>query len=293
MGHNCQHHHHSTGNFRTAFFLNLSFTIIEIFGGIISGSLAILSDAIHDLGDTLAIGIAWAAEKFSNKKPNENFTFGLKRFKVISALLNGAILLIGSIGILTFSIQKWLDDTPADIKVEWMLGLAILGVVFNGSAVLRLKKQSGVNARVMRLHLLEDALGWIAVLVGSIVIYFTGWTWIDVLLSVLLSLYIGYNAALNLYTVYEIVMEKSTVQVPELKEKIETIPEVIEICDLHTWTIDGEHHIGTLHILSSLTDTAAQAQLKQQIRQTVNSFGSFHLTIEVEHPDFPCNDSCN
>ena len=175
MGHHHHHHDHShdTGNIKVAFFLNLSFTIIEIIGGLMTNSMAILADALHDLGDSLSLGISWFLEKVSEKKPDETFTFGYARFSLLAAFINSMVLIVGSTIILYHVIPRLLNPEP--VEASGMLLLSILGIVMNGLAVLRLKKGSSMNEKVVTWHLMEDILGWVVVLVASIVLMFVDW----------------------------------------------------------------------------------------------------------------------
>lgn len=157
------HHHHATQNIQLAFFLNLSFTLIEIIGGLWTNSLAILSDALHDLGDSIALGLSWYFAKVSQKPPDERFSYGYQRFSLLGALISSLILVVGSTIILFTAIPRLFHPEP--VHVEGMLLLALLGVIINGVAVLKLKGGKTQNERVVMLHLLEDTFGWIAVLI--------------------------------------------------------------------------------------------------------------------------------
>ena len=190
VGHH-HHHHNGTENIRVAFWLNLAFTIIEIIGGFLTNSLAILSDALHDLGDSLSLGLAWYFQNLSKKGRDRKFSYGYRRFSLLGAIINSIVLVVGSIFIITEAIPRVMD--PQSTNATGMIGLAILGVLVNGAAVLKLKKGHTQNEKVAALHLLEDVLGWVAVLIGSIIIYFTNWFIIDPLLSLGIALFILFN----------------------------------------------------------------------------------------------------
>ncbi|NTW25968.1 MAG: cation transporter, partial [Lentimicrobium sp.] len=164
-------HVHGQGNIAIAFFLNAAFTVIEIIGGMLTNSIAIISDAVHDLGDTFSLGLAWYTEKLAERKPDSRFTYGYKRFPVLAALINSVFLLAASIFVLSQAVPMLFN--PGEVNENGMIWLALLGIIFNGAAVLKLKGGSTLNQRVVRLHLLEDTLGWIAVLVGAVVMKFT------------------------------------------------------------------------------------------------------------------------
>ena len=196
MGHHHSHEQEKGGNIKVAFFLNISFTIIEIIGGVLTNSVAILSDALHDLGDSLSLGLAWYFEKKSKKGRSKNFSFGYKRFSLLGALINAIVLIIGSIFILREAIPRIINPEPVDTK--GMILLAILGIFVNGLAVLRLKKGTSLNEKVISLHLLGDVFGWIAVLIGAIAIYYFNSPIIDPILSFLIAGFILFNVYKNL-----------------------------------------------------------------------------------------------
>lgn len=189
------HHHHSTGNIKVAFFLNLGFAIIEIIGGLFTNSLAILSDALHDLGDSLSLGLAWYFQKYSEKERDQKYTYGYQRFSLLGAYINTIILIIGSIFIIQKSVTRILH--PEEVEALGMILLAILGILVNAAAVLKLQKGTSLNEKVVTLHLMEDILGWVVVLLGSILMYFIYLPIIDPILSLGISIYILYNAFKN------------------------------------------------------------------------------------------------
>lgn len=284
------HIHPVTENLKVAFFLNLSFTIIEFIGGWLTNSMAIMSDAVHDLGDTFAIGSALYLEKLSTKKRDDKFSYGYKRFSPLSAVINSVILLSGSIVIIIETLPRlW---SPTEVHSTGMIGLAILGVVMNGLAVLKLKNSSNShNQKAVMLHLLEDALGWIAVLIGSVLIYFTNWNWIDPLLSLGISAFVLYNAGKNLVEVSKIFLQASPkgVDVELVKEKIKGIDAVLDCHDCHLWSLDGEFHIFTIHVvIQNDLSIDQQVSIKQLVRQTLLAEGIQHATIELELSDEKC-----
>ena len=285
MGHHHHHHHdhsHDTGNIKVAFFLNLSFTIIEIIGGLMTNSMAILADALHDLGDSLSLGIAWFLEKVSGKKPDETFTFGYARFSLLAAFINSMVLIVGSTIILYHVIPRLLNPEP--VEASGMLLLSILGIVMNGLAVLRLKKGSSMNEKVVTWHLMEDILGWVVVLVASIVLMFVDWPIIDPLLSLGLTLYILYNVVGNLKEIVGIFLQKtpSGVSKSELKQALEEELNV-HTHHLHLWSLDGEKTMLSLHleVKDDLT-TDELIEEKSRVRQWLNDHEIDHVTLELE-----------
>ena len=198
-------HDHGTENIVTAFFLNLGFTVIELIGGLLTNSMAILSDAVHDLGDSVALGLAWYFQKFSHKKRDNTYTYGYKRFSLVGALINSVILITGSVLILTETFPRLIHPQQSDPK--GMFILAVIGVAVNGAAMLRLRKGSSLNEKVVSLHMLEDVLGWLAILVGSVVMYFVNVPVLDPIMSLLISLYVLFNVFRNLRSIARIILQ--------------------------------------------------------------------------------------
>ena len=171
-----------------AFALNVGFTIIEFAGGMLTNSTAIMADAVHDLGDSLSIGSAWILNRLAHKEASASFTYGYKRLSLLGALINGVVLILGSFWVLLQAIPRLFD--PVMPAVEGMLGLAILGVAVNGFAAYKLSAGTTLNERVLNWHLLEDVLGWVAVLIVSIVLMFAEIPILDALLAVGFTLFI-------------------------------------------------------------------------------------------------------
>ena len=270
-------------NIKTAFFLNLSFTIIEIIGGIVTNSVAILSDAVHDLGDSFTLGLSWYFQKLSKKPRSNVFTYGYKRFSLLGAIINSLILLVGSVVILLHAIPRLLQPQKPD--VTGMILLAIIGVFINGLAVLRLRKGSSINERVVSLHLMEDVLGWIAVLVGAVIMYFIDAPIIDPILSIGITLYIFFNVFRNMRESLRIILQGSPVKISidEVKKVLLSLTYVDSIHDLHVWSVDSEFNILTIHIVLNKDFTIFYLQeLKKDIRRSMLNLGVQHCTIEFE-----------
>ena len=290
MGHNHDHsHNHSEGNVKVAFFLNLSFTVIEVIGGLYTNSLAILSDALHDLGDSLSLGLSWYFQKLSKKGRTKKFSYGYKRFSLLGAIINSIVLVAGSIFILTKAIQELFN--PGETNVQGMLYLAILGIVVNGAAVLKLRKGESLNEKVVSLHLLEDVLGWVAVLIGSIIMMYTDAPFIDPLLSVLISLFVLYNVYKNLRKSMLVILQgiPEEVSLEDIKEKLKDISEITDVHDNHVWSMDGEYNILAIHLqLDQDYKLSEQAKLKEKVRSQLKDESINHITIEFEGQDENC-----
>ena len=289
-----KHHYSDVKNIKVAFFLNLSFTIIEIIGGILTNSVAILSDAVHDLGDSVTLGLSWYFQKLSKKPRTKVYTYGYKRFSLLGALINSIILLVGSVVILFHAIPRLFNPQQPDTK--GMLILAIIGVIVNGLAVLRLRKGSSINEKVVSLHLMEDVLGWLAVLIGALIMNFVDAPIIDPILSLAISLYIFFNVFRNMREGLRIILQgsPSKLDIDEVENILLTMINVDSVHDLHAWTIDGEFNILTIHVvLKEDISLEKQQKLKIDIRESMLRLGVQHCTIEFELQDEDCEmDNC-
>ena len=284
------HHDHTpqaTGNIRFAFFLNLGFTIIEIIGGILTNSVAILSDALHDFGDSISLGLAWYFQKLSRKGSNARYTYGYKRFSLIGALANSLILVTGSLYILSETIPRLINPQPANEKGMFLL--AILGIVVNGAAVIRLKKGNSLNERVVSLHLLEDVLGWAAILVGSVLMYFFDLPFIDPLLSILISIYILVHVAHSIKESMQILLQATpeSVDLQHIRERLLLHPFIGDVHDMHVWSTDGNYHVMTMHVVLKNENNDVSV-LKDEIRTLLKEEQIEHATIEFEQEGETC-----
>lgn len=283
------HHHGGKKNIKVAFFLNFFFTIIEIVGGLMTNSVAILSDALHDLGDTLSLALAWYFQKISIRGRDNTFSYGYKRFSLLGAIINSIILLVGSIFILIEAIPRLIQPQPSDAK--GMIILAILGVMFNGAAVIRLKGGASFNEKVVRLHLIEDVMGWVAVLIGAVIMYFFDLPVIDPILSLLISAYILLNVMKNLKHTFQIILQGIPVNadVNAIKSYLAGIPQIEDYHDFHIWSMDGEYNILTVHLV--LNESLSMDQLnglKSAIKENLVRKGVHHATIEFENNQEKC-----
>jgi len=266
-----------------AFFLNFSFTLIEFVGGLLTNSVAILSDAVHDLGDSFSLGLSWYFQRVSKKPSTKEYTYGFKRFSLLGAVVNSVVLLAGSVVILMRAIPRLFNPEQPDVK--GMLLLALLGVAVNGLAVLRLRRGSSLNERVVSLHLLEDVLGWVAVLVGAGVMYFVDAPIIDPLLSIGISLFILYNVYRNIRQSMQIILQgaPAAVDMDEVQRAIVKMEGVRSVHDLHAWSVDGQYNVLTIHVVLQREQTMEElGLLKAAIRDTLLLLGVQHTTIELE-----------
>ena len=271
-------------NIFIAFILNLVFSVFEFIGGVFSGSVAIASDAVHDFGDAASIGISYFMERKSKREPDEEYTYGYARYSVIGGLITTLILLVGSVVMIYNAIHRII--VPVGIHYNGMILFAVAGVCVNFCAALFTRKGHSLNQKAVNLHMLEDVLGWAIVLVGAVVMRFTGFTLIDPLMSIGVSLFILIHAIRNLKEIAELFLEKvpHNIAVAEIKEHIEAIDGVLDAHHIHLWSLDGENNFATVHIV---TDREAH-EVKEIIREELREHGIGHVTMEVETSQEAC-----
>ena len=288
--HSHHHDHHSdVKNIKVAFFLNFGFAIIEIIGGFLTNSVAILSDAVHDLGDSLSLGMAWYFQKYSRKKSDNVYTYGYRRFSLVGALANSLVLIIGSILILTEAIPRIFN--PQQANPQGMMLLAVLGIAVNGIAMLRLRRGKTLNKKVVSLHLLEDVLGWVAVLIGSIIMYFWDVPVIDPILSLLIAGYVLFNVFKNMRELFRIILQGTPQEInsDEIQVEILKIDSVKGVHDVHLWTVDGIYNIMTIHVILNQKKSMDEiTEIKNQIRNSLKNNGIEHVTLEFETEEEDC-----
>jgi cobalt-zinc-cadmium efflux system protein len=286
------HNHHSktTGNIRAAFFLNLCFTVIELIGGFVTNSMAILSDALHDLGDSLSLGLSWYLEKYASKKRDAQYTHGYARFSLLSALINAVVLITGSIFILIEAIPRIFNPQQPD--TDGMMWLALLGILFNGMAVARLQGSNSMNQKMVSWHLLEDVLGWVGVLIIAVVMKFYQVPILDGLFSVLFTLFILFNVVKNLKKTLKIFLQgiPENMDVEKLLMDLQSIPNIVSSHDLRIWSMDGQQIVMTLHIVVPAQSSKPEIiQVKNLVVSTARQHGISHVTTEIEYEGEACD----
>ena len=271
-------------NILIAFILNLGFSIFEFIGGTITNSVAIISDSIHDIGDSLSIGVSYFLEKKSKKKPDNKYTYGYIRYSVIGSLITTTILIIGSILVILNSIRRIIN--PVDINYNGMILFAIIGVIVNYLAAYFTKDSHSLNQKSVNLHMLEDVLGWIVVLIGAIIMRFTDIKIIDPILSILVALFILINALKNLKFIIDLFLEKTPkgININEIKEHILKIKGVKDVHHIHVWSLDGYNNYATIHIV----EDNKNKDIKKLVKEVLKEQGIKHTTIELENTDEVC-----
>lgn len=288
MSHN-HSHAYSNNNIKIAFFLNLGFTLLEIVGGLLTNSIAILSDALHDLGDSLSLGVAWYLDRYSRKGQTKRYSYGYGRFSLLGAFINAVVLIIGSLFILSEAIPRLMN--PEHSGAPGMILFAIIGIVVNGVAVLRLRNDRSMNAQVVAWHLVEDVLGWIAVLVVGITLLFIDIHILDPILSVLITLYVLYNVIKNLRKTLDLFLQATpeSINLEDIELELEAIQGVKSSHHTHFWSLDGEHHVLTTHLVvdqnASKDDIVSVKAVSKNIAKDLRIE---HLTVEIEYENEDC-----
>ena len=277
-------------NIFITFLVNLFFSIFEFVGGIITHSNAIVSDAIHDMGDALSIGIAFILEKKSKQKPDHKYTYGYTRYSVIGSFITTIVLLISSVLVIWHSIERIMN--PVDINYNGMILFAIVGIIANSFAAFITREGDSLNQKTVRLHMLEDVLGWIVVLIGAIVMRFTDFVIIDPILSIGVAGFILYKAFGHFKIILDLFLEKipDAISIDEIKEHLSHIDGVKDVHHIHVWSIDGVNNYATMHVIVDEVDN----KIKGEIREELEEHGINHVTIELELPGEHCHDEeCN
>ncbi len=283
-----QHESGDTGDLKFAFFLNLSFTLLELVGGVLVNSVAVLSDALHDLGDSVSLGLAWALEHYANRKSDQRFSYGYRRFSLLGALINGLILIGGSLFIFAETLPRL--SQPESFNVPGLILFAIVGVVANGAAALRLRGSSSTNAQVVGWHLIEDVLGWAAVLIVGVVSLFADVPILDPILSLLIMAFVLVNVLRNLRKTAALFLQgvPRSVDLEAVRANLLSIAGVELIHHLHVWSLDGQHNVVTAHlVVPGATDKAGIIRIKQAAVRAIQALDVAHVTLEVEYDDEP------
>ena len=261
-----------------AFLLNLAFSIFEFVGGAITGSVAIVSDAIHDLGDAGSLGVSYFLEKKSKEKSNEIYTYGYGRYSVLGALITNLILLAGSGIVIYNAIDRILH--PVEMHYDGIIIFAVVGVLVNLLAASLTHEGHSLNQKAVNLHMIEDVLGWLVVLVGAVIMRFTDWAILDPLMSIGMAIFILANVTKNLKEICEIFLEKipNGISVEEIREHISEMNGVLDVHHIHIWSMDGYHGYATMHVV---TDEEPH-QVKERVKAELKKHGIVHTTIELE-----------
>ena len=263
-----------------AFFLNLSYAIVEFIAGGIFGSSAVLADSVHDLGDAIAIGISALLETISNREEDRHYTLGYKRFSLLGALVTAVILITGSILVILENIAKIFH--PQSVNDEGILWLGIIAITINVLASLVIRKGQTKNESILSLHFLEDTLGWVAVILMAIVLRFTDWYILDPLLSLVISFFILSKALPRFWRTLKIFLDAvpEGVDIQKIKTDLAELDHVASINQLNLWTMDGLEKNAIVHVC--LKEMEHMETCKESIRIFLKDCGFQNITIEVD-----------
>lgn len=292
-GHAHQHSHHhgeigAEEHIRFGLILNLAFAVTEVLIGVLSNSIAILSDAVHDFSDSGSLLISYFAARISKRKADASRTFGYRRASVLAALLNASALLAVTVFVVYHAVMRLVR--PVEIKSGYMFLVAGLSILVNGAAVLRMRRdrKSDINLEGAFWHLLEDALGGVAILIGGAIIYFTGWMWVDPVLSLVLSVFIIRGAYGVVLKAVHILLEGTPqdIDLAEVEAALLEDPNVEAVHHLHIWMLDTNHYNMSVHVV--LKGTAVPQDLYRNLSEKVKRFKVTHLTVQPEYGHGQC-----
>lgn len=291
MAHDHQHNHTKSGqNLKVAFFLNFGFTILEIIGGFYVNSVAIMSDAVHDLGDSLSLGTAWYLDKKSKEGSDKKFSFGYARFSLLGALINSVVLIGGSIYVIYEAVGRILEPEHSD--AGGMIVFAIIGITVNGYAAWKMSGSKTLNEKVVSWHLLEDVLGWVAVLIVAIILQFKDIQYLDPALSLLITAYILWGVTGRLKETLFIFLQgvPDDIDLIDIEKQILNIENVQSLHQTHIWSLEGEHHVFTTHLkLERITEFSQILEVKSSAKKILEKYHFQHYTIETELDEESCN----
>lgn len=288
------HQHTSTDsqNIFTALALNAFFVVVEVAGGLWTNSIAILSDALHDFGDCLSLGAAWLLQRKAAQGRDTHYSYGYKRFSLLGAVFLSGVLTVSSVVVIYEASLRIMHPQP--VLAGGVLILAVIGIAINGLAALRLTRGHSLNGRAVFLHMMEDVLGWAAMLVAGLVMQFTGWAVIDPILSICISVWVLWNVYRNLRETFRVFLQAvpESVDLAGLQRELRALEGVQDLHDLHLWTLDGESHVMTLHVVTAPSADMGE-HLREQINDLARRYHIDHVTTELELPDGCAGDNCD
>lgn len=277
-------------NILIAFLLNLSFSIFEIIGGIVTGSIAIISDAIHDMGDAASIGISYFLERKSKKKANGVYTYGYARYSVLGGFFTTLILVFSSLVVVYNAVKRIIN--PVEIHYDGIIVFGVIGVIVNLAAAYFTHEGDSLNQKAVNLHMLEDVLGWGVVLVGAIIMRFTDLAVIDPLMSIGVAVLIFIHSVENLKEIFDVFLEKTPhgISLEEIRNHLSEIEGVADVHHIHIWSLDGHDAYATMHIVTE----GECHTIKERVKEALREHGIVHATLELETKTECCHEmECN
>lgn len=276
-------------NILIAFILNLLFSVFEMVGGTITGSVAIISDAVHDIGDAVSIGLSYLLERKSKMAPDHVYTYGYTRYSIIGSLIATLILLIGSIMVGINAVKRIFQ--PVEINYSGMIFFAVVGIAINTCAAWFTKDGDSLNQKAVNLHMMEDVFGWVVVLVGAVTMRITDISILDPILSIGVALFILIKSTKTLLESMGLFLEKvpHNIDINKIRSHLCKIDGVDDIHHIHIWSMDGYNHYATMHIVAN----SNHHELKETVKSELKAYGVGHTTLEFEFPwEHCCETHC-
>ncbi len=279
-------------NIKFAAYLNIFFAVAEVIVGLLTNSLAILSNALHDFGDSLVLIFAWILEKISKKPADKKRTFGYQRLSLFASFFAAIVLIAGSLFILLNVIPRLIKPEP--VKAEGMILMAVFGVIVNGIGFFRLKKGHSQNEKILSWHLLEDVLGWVVIFIGGTIIKFWGNYLVDPIITIGFTCFILWGVFRNLKESFNIFLEgvPSHVDTEKIKQLVLATKGVKGIYDVHVWSLEGETSILTARVLIEDVLLAKSSEIRKLIKEILEKNNIHHSTIEIEIEKFCVGREC-
>lgn len=262
--------------------LNILFTVIELIGGLLTNSLALLADALHDFVDSSALIIAWLAEKKAKQPATSKMTFGYRRLSLLSAGFTAIVLIAGSLLVLSQAIPRLIN--PESVNAGGVILIAIIGVTINGLGYFRLKKGMSQNEKILSWHLMEDLLGWIVLLTGAVIMKFWNQPVIDPIMTLGFTIFVLWGASKNAKETLNLLLEgvPAYIDIDKVKEAISSVEGVKRVHDVHIWSLEGETDILTAHVVVEDKYLQIPENIKQSIRSILKKRHIEHSTLELE-----------
>lgn len=285
MEHHHHHHHVSGGKLLFSVILNLIITVAQFIGGILSGSLALLSDALHNFSDVMSLLISYYAHKLSHRPQNLQKTFGFKRAEILAALFNASVLIAVSVYLIVESVERFLDPQP--IASEWVMALAALGIAVNGLSAWLLHRDAdhNLNIRSAYLHLMGDLMTSFAVLFGGLMIYLYGWYWIDPLLSLLISFYLIRSSFGIVRSSTGMLMQfaPADISIDAISRQVAQFESIESIHHIHLWQLDDETVFLEAHLNFHKDLCLSEAnRVVHDLNHALEEIGIAHTTFQCE-----------
>ncbi len=278
-------------NIKIAFLLNLAFSIVEAIGGILTNSISIISDSLHNLGDSITIGINYIFEKKSKKLPNKEYSYGYLRYTMLGSLIASFILLVGSVIIIYNVVPRLIK--PLSVNYDAMIIFGIFGLLINLYATIKIMRSKDKDKKI-NTHMIEDTVIWLFILTGSICIKVFDLVIIDPILSLLIAVYILYQVYKYMKNIYNIFMEKvpKNVKIDEIKKDIESNENIDNVHHIHIWSMDGVNNYMTAHIhLNKILNEEEIINTKNDVKNKLKEDKINHITLEVEYFNEKCDSS--